>query len=152
MEYELVCGLELGRHVGQAESDGLMFDNRLAKGLALLRVTERYLISCTGHSYGLRSDANTPAFQIGKCNMITLALSAEPVLLSHAEILETHFTRVGRMLPHLALNENDTITGLPGFNDEAPYASFAAPQVSSSKDQSDVGVLARSDELLCSIE
>ena len=75
-------GLELGRHVGQAEGDGLMFDNRLAEALALLRVAERYLISRTGHAYGLRSDANTSAFQIGKCNMITLALSAEPVLLS----------------------------------------------------------------------
>jgi hypothetical protein len=100
----------------------------------------------------LSSDANTSAFQIGKCNMITLALSAEPVLLSHAEILEAHFTRVGRVLPHLALNATDTITGLPGFNDEAAYASFAERKVRSSKDQSNVGVLARSDELLCSIE
>ena len=124
-----MCGFELGRHVGQAESDGLMFDNRLAKALALLRVAERYLISRTGHSYGLSSDANTAAFQIGKGNMITLALSAEPVLLSHAEILEAHFTRVGRVLPHLVLNATDTIAGLPGFNDEAAYASFPEREV-----------------------
>ena len=36
MQHELTRGFELGRHVGQAKRDGLVFDDRLAEAAALL--------------------------------------------------------------------------------------------------------------------
>lgn len=76
MKHELMRGFELGRHVGKAESNGLMFYDRPTETPALLSVSERYLISSSRHAYRLSGDANTAALQIGESNMITLALGA----------------------------------------------------------------------------
>ena len=79
MQHELTRGFELGRHVGQAERDGLVFDDRLAEAAALLRIGERNLVGRAGHADGLRGDADAAAFQIGKRDAVALAFGAEPV-------------------------------------------------------------------------
>ena len=152
MQHELTRGFELGRHIGQAKGNGLMFDDRLAEASALLRVGERNLVGCAGHAHGLRGDADAAAFQVGKRDTVALAFGAEPVLLRHAELVELNFAGIGRLLSHLAFDPADAIAGLLGVDDEAADALLALPEVRRGKDQRDVGVLARGDELLVAIK
>jgi hypothetical protein len=43
LDHHLVAGLDLGRHVGQAEEDALVLGDLLAEGLALLGVGDAQL-------------------------------------------------------------------------------------------------------------
>ena len=55
MKHELMRGFELGRHIGEAKGNSLMFDDRLAEASALLRIGERYLAGGAGYmtDYGV---------------------------------------------------------------------------------------------------
>ena len=152
MQHELARGFELGRHVGKAKCNGLMFDDGFAEAFTLLRVGERNLVGGAGHAHGLRRDADATAFQIGQRDTVALAFGAEPVLLRNAELLETNFAGVGRLLAHLALDPADAIAGLLGIDDEAADALLALPEIGRGKDQRHVGVLARGDELLVAVK
>ena len=150
--HKLARRFELGRHIGEPKGNRLMFDDRLAEAFALLRVGERDLVGGAGHAHGLRRDADATAFQIGKRNTVALAFGAEPILLRHAQLLEIDFAGVGRLLAHLVFDPADAIAGLLGLDDEAADALLALPEIGRGKDQRDVGVLARGDELLRSVE
>src|SRR3972149_2985680 len=104
MVHELTRSFELGCHVGQAKSNGLMFYDCLAEASALLRVEECNLKSSASHADGLRSDADAPALQVGKGNAVALAFGAEPVFLPHAQCVEILRTRQRTRLVQLAFN------------------------------------------------
>ena len=93
MQHELTRGFELGRHVGKAKRDGLMFDDRLAEAAALLRIGERDFVRRARHADGLRGDADAAAFQIGKRDAVALAFGAEPVFHRHVEFVELQLRR-----------------------------------------------------------
>ena len=63
-----------------------------------------------------------------------------------------NFAGIRRLLPHLVFDAADAIAGLLGVNDEAADAFFALPEFRRGKHQRNVGVLARGDELLCSVK
>ena len=122
MQHELTRRFELGRHIGKAKCNGLMFDDGFAEASTLLRVGERNLEGRAGHAHGLRSDADAAAFQVGQRDTVALAFGTEPVLLRHAKIFEPNFASIGRLLSHLALDSGDAITRLLGVDDEAADA------------------------------
>src|SRR6516165_1457896 len=99
-----------------------------------------------------RLGADAAAFQIRQRDPVALALGAEPVLFRHAEFVKTHFAAVRRLLAHFALDAADRITLLFGIDDEAADAFRPKPEVGRGKDQSDVGVFARGDELLGAVD
>ncbi len=81
-----------------------------------------------------------------------MALAAKPVFRRHPEFLESYFARIRRVLTQFAFNTADAITRLRRLDDEAADASLALSEIGSGKYQRNVGVLARGDVLLCSVE
>ncbi len=78
MQNELPRRLDLRRHVGKAEGDGLMLDDRLAEGDALAGIVACRLEGRPRHADRLRGDADPAAFEIGKRDPVAFALLAEP--------------------------------------------------------------------------
>ena len=129
MQHELPRRFELGRHVGQAERDRLMFDDRLAEAAAFLRISDGDVVRRARHADGLRGDADAAAFEIGERDAIALAFGAEPVFRRHAELVELHLAGVGSLLAHLGFDAADAIAGPVGLDDEAADAALAEREI-----------------------
>src|SRR5450631_1280628 len=129
-----------------------MIDDCLAEASALLRIVERDLVGRTRHAYGLRGDTNPAAFQIGQRNTIPLAFGAKAVLFGHAKIFEMNLAGIRSLLPHLLFSAPNAITRLFGVDDEAADAVFAVAELGCGKYQCYIGVLARGNEVFCSVE
>src|SRR5579863_5457745 len=57
------CGVDLGRHVGQLEPDGLEIRDRLAKLLSLFRIADARFVGALGHSDCQRRDGDATFVQ-----------------------------------------------------------------------------------------
>ncbi len=76
MQHHLPRHGDLGRHVGQAKGDGLVFGKRLAECLSVPGVIAGGFEGCTRHAQSLGGNADAPAFQVRQGNAVTLALLA----------------------------------------------------------------------------
>ena len=99
--HELTRSFEVRCHFGQAKGDGLVFDDCLAEGSALLRIEECNLMRSAGHAHGLRSDTDTTTLEVSKGNAVALTFGAEPAFFRHAKTIEVDFACVRRVLPIL---------------------------------------------------
>ena len=70
---EQARGVELGRHVGEHELDGLVLRDGDAEALALLRVGDRLLERGARDAERLRGDADAPAVERGHRDLEALA-------------------------------------------------------------------------------
>src|SRR3989454_8383668 len=66
MQIELARGFDLRRHVGEAEIDRLVFDQRLAHAFALFRIRQRRFQRAARHAGRLGGDVNAAGFEVGE--------------------------------------------------------------------------------------
>src|ERR1035438_4707639 len=118
-----------------------MPDDRLAEGLPVLRIDQGELVCGARHADRLRRDADTPAFQIGERDAISLAFRAEPVLDRNLQVLEMNLAGVRGVLPHLALDPADPVARPRGLDDEGRNAPLAAARLGAGGDPGDGGIL-----------
>src|SRR5437763_5589910 len=129
-----------------------MLDEQLAERASFAGVPERRLECRARHADALRRDADTPRFEIRERDAIAFALSAEQIGGGHATVLEDDLRRVRRALPQLLLDPRDDVTLCGGFDDERGNAFLRGSAVGNGENHSDVGMLARGDELLDAIQ
>src|SRR5215467_5166890 len=87
MQRELARGLEADRHIGKAEGDCLVLEDRLAEGFALMGIAHRNLERRPRHAYALGGDANATAFQVGKRNAVAPPLLTQQAVGGNGAIL-----------------------------------------------------------------
>ena len=86
MVQQLARGFDLGRHLGQAELQRLVLEDRLAEGDALLRVAQRGFAVERQHDAGDRDDGGFDRGQVLDAVDVRRALEAEHALAElHAE-------------------------------------------------------------------
>lgn len=95
---------DLGRHVRQAERDGLVFDDRLAEALTLTSVIPGRFKRGAGHAHRLRRNADTPALKVGQGNSVTFALLAQTVGHGDLHVFEEDLAGVGGVLTEFVFN------------------------------------------------
>lgn len=64
VQHHQLGGLQRSRHVGQAEADGLVFDDRLAESATFLGIGEGGVIGGARHADRLGRDTDAPAFEV----------------------------------------------------------------------------------------
>src|SRR5262249_35690769 len=109
MQRELARGLEADCHIGKTEGDGLVLEDPLAEGRALMGIAHRNLERRARHAYALGGDANTTAFQVGERNAIAASLLTQQAIGGNSAILEPDLTCVGRILAHLLLDTRNDV-------------------------------------------
>ena len=112
---EQAGGVDAGLHVGELEGDGLVFDDRLAEGLALLGVVERVLVGGPGDAERLGADRRTRGLEglhgrlagrplplAGPSQaLVELVLAAEQAVTGNPHVVEDHLGGVRGADPHL---------------------------------------------------
>ena len=149
---ELARGFDLGRALGQAKTDGLVLEDRLAEALALLGVLNRHLQRAARHADALRGDADAPALQAAERDLVALALVADQVLGRDAAVLEVDLRRVAAVLAQLVFQPRHHVAGRVGRHQEGAHALLAGTLVGHGDDDGHLAVLAAGDELLDAIE
>src|SRR5215218_1321982 len=81
-------GVDLGRHVGQVELDGLELGELLVELLALLGVGQGLLERALGDAHGLRGDADASAVQSGHGDLEALPFLAQAPARRDAAVVE----------------------------------------------------------------
>ena len=150
VQVELARGLDLRRHVGEAEVHRLVLDQVLAHALALARVGDRGLERRARHAGGLRRDVDASRLQVGERDAVAHAFPAEQML--GLAILEHDLRGVGGALAGLVLDARDDVARRRGRDEEGADALLARALVGDGEDDGDVGVLARGDELLHAVQ
>jgi len=112
MPYQLPGRFDLRGAFGEPEAHGLMVEDRLAKALALLAVLQRAFKGRTRHAHALRGNADTPALQCGKCNLVALALGPDQVRGGNAAVLEIDLRRIAAVLAQLVLQACHLVAGI----------------------------------------
>ncbi|MCY1293626.1 hypothetical protein D9M70_428910 [compost metagenome] len=143
---------DLRGHVGQAEGHGLVLDDRLAEGLALVGVVARRLEGRTRHADGLRGDADAPAFQVGQGDAVALPLLAQAQGRRDAHVVELDLAGIGRMLAELFLHPHHLESGGVGGHDEGADALLAGLRVGDREDDHHSSMAAGGDELLGAVQ
>ena len=77
MQYELSRRLQLCGEVGEAETDRLMLDDRLAEAATVPRISDRDVERGLRHADRLGGDADASRLQIGERYGIAAALFAQ---------------------------------------------------------------------------
>ncbi len=143
---------DLHRHLGQAELHCLMLGNRLAKGSALARITQRRFERRARHADRLRRNADAPTFQAGQRNLVALAFGTEAVGGGYAAALEADLRGVAGRLPGLVFEPFDDVARRAGGHEEGADAFLARGPVGCGHHDGDLSVLAAGDELLDAVE
>jgi len=149
---EKPCSIDLRRHVGKAERDSLMFDDRLAECYAVLGVGQSSLVGGLRHPHRLRSDADASALQIGESDTVAFAFIAKPVFGGQLQVLEGKLHRIRSVLAHFLFDARNGIARRVCRHDEAADPSLARARIGDRENDRDVAVLAGGDELLDPIE
>src|SRR5215475_4785055 len=98
VQSELTRRLEARRHIGQPERYGLVLEDRLAEGTALVRVPDGDIEGCPGHADALRGNADASALQVGQGDAIALPLLAQAVRGRHEHVVEADLAGIGGIL------------------------------------------------------
>mmetsp|Transcript_5031 Transcript_5031/g.18550 ORF Transcript_5031/g.18550 Transcript_5031/m.18550 type:complete len:563 (+) Transcript_5031:3103-4791(+) len=152
MPDQLARGLDLHRHLGQHELHGLVFEDGLAEGDAVLAVAQRGLERGTRHAHGLRGDADAPALQARQRDLQALALVAQPVGGRHPAVLEQDLGGVAAVLAQLLFDPGDRVARRGRGHEEGADALLAGRLVRHGHHDGHVAVLATGDELLDAVE
>src|SRR5207237_685980 len=104
VEYQATGGGNLGRHIGEAEGDRLLLDDRLAEGPALAGVGEGGLVGGARHADGLGGDADAAAFEVGERDLVAFAFAAENQIGGQLDLVKDQLRRVRGALAELVLD------------------------------------------------
>ena len=140
--------VDLGGHIGQAKTDGLVVDDRRAKGFALLGILYRRFEGRTRHAHRLRGNSDAPGFEVGERNAIALAFRAKQSAGRNTAVLENDLRGIGSVLSQLFLDTGNDISGHIGRHQEAGNSLFTGRLVGDREDDRGLCVLAGRDELL----
>ena len=148
---------QLGRlqgsgHIGEAEGDRLMLDDRLAESFTFFRVSQSAIIGGTRHADRLRGYADPPAFQIRERNLEPLPFFAEHLLGKQFAVLGGDLAVVRATLAHGVLDTRHPVTGRMGRHNKRGDALLSGVRIGHRKYYRKVSTLARRDELLGSNE
>src|SRR5579885_780577 len=86
--------LDLGRHIGEFELDGLEFADRLSKLLAFLRICEGFIQTGLRQTNGKRRDSNTPTIKNLHELLEAIAALAKHVAFRHHAIFKAEWTSI----------------------------------------------------------
>ena len=137
VQVHLPAGFDAGRHVGEAEVDRLMLDQRLAHALALARVREGGFERGARNAGRLRGDVDAAGLEVRQRDPIALAFLAEQML--SLAVLENDLRGVGRVLAGLLLDPGHRVAGRRGGHDEGADATFLPALLSvTAKDDGEV--------------
>ena len=114
MQVELARGLDAGRHVGEAEVDGLVLDERLAHAAALLCVRERRIERSARHAGRLGGDVDASRLEIRQRDAVAHAFFGEQVLRRYLAVLEHDLCGVGGALAGLVFDARHDVAGCLG--------------------------------------
>ncbi len=125
-----------------------MVDDRLAEGIALLRIGERGIERCLRDTHRLRRDADATAVERRQRDLQPFAGSAEHVLLRYLEIVEHDLAGVAGAMTELLLAAGDDIARRVGPSHEAGDPVLAGGGIRHRDDHGDARALASGDEIL----
>src|SRR6476469_5160000 len=115
LDHHLVRGLDLDGHVGEAEEHGLVVDDLLAEGLALLGVGDAELESPSRDTTSAGSDVDTADLDAVHHLVEALArLASEDLRVGRAVPVEDELGRVDALVAHLVdlAGHRDALGGL----------------------------------------
>ncbi|MCY1350752.1 hypothetical protein D9M69_369940 [compost metagenome] len=143
---------DLRGHVGQAEGHGLVLDDRLAEGLALMGVVPCRLEGRTGHAHGLSGDADAAAFQVGQGDTVAISFRAQAQRCRYAHLVQLDLAGVRGVLAEFFLHPHHLVAGGIGGDDEGADALLAGLRIGDGEDDHHAGMLAGGDELLGAVQ
>src|SRR6185436_5064857 len=85
----------------ELELDRLMLRDRLAEGLARLRVLDRIVERCLGDARAARGDVDAPELETADRTVEALALAADEIRRRHAEVVEHQLGGVDALVADL---------------------------------------------------
>jgi hypothetical protein len=145
---QLTRRLDLCRHVGEPERHRLVVGDRCAEALALSGICRRRGQGGAGHTDGLRSNADAPAFKIGQRNSVSLAFLPQQQIRCELHLVEDDLRRVGGALTELVLEPGDAPARRRRRHDECADAFLRRRRIGDGEDDGDFGMGTRGDELL----
>src|SRR6478672_4978354 len=93
--------LEARRHLAELELDCLVLADRLAEGLAQLRVADRFVERRLGDARAARGHVDAPELEPAHGAVEALPLAADEIRGGHAEIFEDELRRVDALVADL---------------------------------------------------
>src|SRR5258708_27827359 len=114
-----------GRDIGQLELDVMVLGNRLAKGVALLRVLDRVVKCRLGHTYSSRRYVDTSDLQSAHNVLKPLAFAATKQAVSgHTHIIEDKFGGLNTLIAKLFKGTAHAQSRCALFNNEDTHAAI----------------------------
>src|SRR2546421_819293 len=127
-------GFALRLHVSERRRDQLVLGDRLAHGLARLRIVERIVGRALGQPEPLGADPRPRAVEDPHCDPEPLALPTEQVVSRDAHVGEEELTGGRTLDPHLRLDPADLEAGRVSLDDEGGDALVAAVRIGLGED------------------
>src|SRR6267143_1221511 len=152
VQAHLARDLDVGRHLGQHEGDGLVLDQLRAERLALARVGERGIQRGARDAHGLRGHADTPGIEVGERDLQSLARRPQHVLGRNLEILECDLAGVVGAVAELVLDAQHAIARPVGPREEGRDAALAGGGIGDGEQHGHRRRATRRDERLAAVD
>src|SRR5688572_15619201 len=94
-------GLDARRHLGELQLDRLVLADRLAEGVALARILERFLERGLGHADAARRDIDPAELEAADGLMKAAPFRADQIARRHAVVVEHELGRIDALVAEL---------------------------------------------------
>ena len=139
-------------HVHELVADGLAFDERGAKGLALARPVHCFVVAGLGKAQGHGAHGQALAVEVAHDHAKARALFAQAVAHRHAHAVEAQVRGVGAVPAHLLQRAARDAGPVHGHDQHADAAGAFVAGVCSHSDREPVGAHAGGDEDLLTVD
>ena len=128
-----------------------MFDNRFAKGRAILGISECRFICSSRGTERLGSDANTPTFKVRERHPVTISRVTEHQIRCEPHFIKYDLTSIMGSLTKFFLMAGDNVARCVSWHDEATQPFLTGVRVSHCEDQGDIRLRTGGNKLLSTI-